>query len=444
MIPPETLPMHLMLAMMQSGFSLPGSNSWSANSNPWLDAWKPFLPKPINPIELGANAVLNKWQKLAEQNAQTLQNLLGVKAKPEPSAKAPENLGEYLPYFFDPNFLSSLSQQAMENTTGFVEGIQSYMGAKYERTEKKYRVLWKSGSARLLDLAPQATDAVAIFCIPSLINKSYVLDLYPGASLVEYFVEQGYRPLILDWGTPSESEGEFNCGDYITAYAIPALQALRENHDGPIALLGYCMGGVFAVAIAQLAAFLCDALILLATPWDFSAKDTPRVLLDPNAQLMLRGWVSNMNPVPNYVTQTMFHMINPWHVQKKYSAYPTLNAEERKHFLAVEQWVNDGVPLVQKVAAECFVDWPQGNKLATHQWKVGRKWIEPEAITCPTLCVIPEHDAIVPKGVAEPLAKMIRKSEVIYPKSGHVSMVVGKNAKKELWEPLHKWLSKRF
>jgi polyhydroxyalkanoate synthase len=444
MIPPETLPMHLMLAMMQSGLSLPGSNSWSTPSNPWLDAMMPWLPKPQNPIEAGTNALLNEWQKLADQNAQAMQNMLGVKPKENPSAKAPENLGEYLPYFFDPNFLNSLSQQAMQNTTGFVEGIQAYMGAKYERTEKKYRVLWKSGSARLLDLAPQATDAVAIFCIPSLINKSYVLDLYPGASLVEYLVEQGYRPLILDWGVPSEDEGNFSCGDYITAYAIPALQALRENHDGPIAVLGYCMGGVFAVAVAQLAAFLCDALILLATPWDFSAPDTPRVLLDPNAQLMLSGWVSSMNPVPNYVTQTMFHMINPWHVQKKYSAYPLLSPEEKKHFLAVEQWVNDGIPLVQNVAAECFVDWPHGNKLTNHQWKIGRKWVEPAAITCPTLCVIPEHDAIVPKGVAEPLTKMIRKCDVIYPQSGHVSMVVGKNAKKELWEPINKWLAKRF
>jgi polyhydroxyalkanoate synthase len=58
--------------------------------------------------------------------------------------------------------------------------------------------------------------------------------------------------------------------------------------------------------------------------------------------------------------------------------------------------------------------------------------------------VIPEHDAIVPKGVAEPLAKMLRKADIITPKSGHVSMVVGKNAKKELWEPMVKWLEKRF
>jgi polyhydroxyalkanoate synthase len=430
--------------MMQSGFSMPASNAWSGSSNDWLNGWMRFMPRLEHPVETQTKAMLSEWQKLGDQNAEMLQNLLGVKPPPAKSANPFEDLGEYLPFFFDPNFLTSLSEQAVQNTTGFIEGIQSYMDASYERPEKKYRVLWKSGSARLLDLAPQATDGLAILCIPSLINKFYVLDLYPEASFVEYLVAQGYRPLILDWGTPDTEEMNFSCGDYISAYAIPALQALREHHDGPIAVLGYCMGGVFAVAVAQLAAFLVDALILLATPWDFSAEDTPRVLLDPNAQMMLRGTIQSMNPVPNVVTQTMFHLINPWHVQKKYSQYPLLSPEEKKHFLAVEQWVNDGVPLTQNVAEECFVDWPHGNILANHQWKIGRKWIEPEAITCPTLCVIPEHDAIVPKGVAEPLAKMIHKADIIYPKSGHVSMVVGKNAKKELWEPMSKWLGKRF
>ncbi|MBN8543167.1 MAG: alpha/beta fold hydrolase [Alphaproteobacteria bacterium] len=430
MIPPETLPMHLLMAMMQSGFSTGASNAWSGSSNDWLNSWMKFMPRLEHPVETQTKALLSEWQNLAEQNAQLLKSLLG---KNDNSSA-----------FFDPQFLQSLSEQAAQQTTGFLEGIQSYMGASYERPEKKYRVLWKKGSARLLDLAPQETDGVAILCIPSLINKFYVLDLYPEASFAEYLVSQGYRPLILDWCIPSDAEMDFSCADYISAYAIPALQTLRENHDGPIALLGYCMGGVFAVAMAQLAAFLVDALLLLATPWDFSAEDTPRILLEPSAQMMLRNSIASMNPVPNVIVQTMFHLINPWHVQKKYSAYPLLSAEEKKHFLAVEQWVNDGVPLTQKVAEECLVDWPQGNMLASHQWKIGRKWIEPESIKCPTLCVIPEHDAIVPKRVAEPLAKMIRKSDVMYPKSGHVSMVAGKNAKKELWEPLAKWLAKRF
>lgn len=204
------------------------------------------------------------------------------------------------------------------------------------------------------------------------------------------------------------------------------------------------MGGIFSVAMAQLAALFVDALVLLATPWDFSAKDTPKVLLEPTTQLMLRQWIGMMNPVPNMVTQTVFHLIDPWRVQEKYSRFPSLDAQARQHFLAVEQWVNDGVPLAQAVAQECFVDWPQGNILANHQWKVGRRWIEPASITCPTLAVVPEKDLIVPKGCALPLTKQIKRCEVLTPHAGHVSMVVGSRAKEEMWQPVAHWLKKKF
>ena len=137
-------------------------------------------------------------------------------------------------------------------------------------------------------------------------------------------------------------------------------------------------------------------------------------------------------------------MIDPFRVQEKYSRYPFLTGAEKQHFLAVEQWVNDGVPLTRPVAEECLVDWPQGNILASHQWKIGRKWIEPESIKAPTLAVIPTRDRIVPQGCAIPLAASLPRCEVIEPDTGHVGMVVGARAKKLMWEPVAAWINKRF
>ena len=422
MIPPDTLPMHLMLALMQAGIWNGASHGWSNNSQDWWNVWTPFLPRPRHPLEAQTSALLDQWQSLVAGQSEALKNLLGQ----------------------NPEFFQALTQESGQQTREFLEGVAAYTSAQYQRPEKKYRVLWQQGSARLLDLAPEAVDAVAVLMVPSLINKFYVLDLYPGASLAEYLAAQGYRPLMLDWGSPGAAEEDFTTGDYITAYAIPALQALRAAHEGPITLAGYCMGGIFAVAMAQLASFLVDGLILLATPWDFAAEDTPRVLLDPSAQTMLRSVIRGMNPVPPIVTQTLFHLINPWHVQKKYAKFLTTTGAARKHFLAVEAWVNDGVPLTQNVAEECFVDWPQGNILARQQWKVGRRWIAPESIPCPALALIPKHDMIVPVGTARPLTRLLARCDVRMPESGHVSMVVGSQARKECWEPVAGWLEEKF
>ena len=487
---PENLPMHLMLAMMQSGAWNGASMPWSASLQPSMHNFFPWLPKPKTPLEQGAEAMQNLWQNAGDQwqaaSEQWLKNLSPAPEKSQPwerksePASSPrrrgplsppeqaspeipafagmtsggpgmkeftamsETLAQSFADFLNPDFLTSLSTQAYNQSTGFLQGLQAYLASDYERPEKLYNILWERGSAQLLDLAPKRRDAVAVLCIPSLINRSTILDLTPETSFVEHLKAQGMRPLILDWGTPGDDETDFTTADYITAYALSALQTLREEHDGPIALLGYCMGGVFATAMAQLAPLFVDGLILLATPWDFASADTPRILLDPAAQLMLRQWIGASNPVPPLVMQTMFHLIDPWRVQEKYQRYPTLNAAQKQHFLAVEHWVNDGVPLAQATALECFVDWPQGNILSQHQWKIGRRWIEPESIKTPVLAVIPTRDLIVPLGCAMPLAEQLPRCDIITPDTGHISMIVGSRAKALMWDPVVAWIAGKF
>lgn len=432
----------------------------------------PDWMRPKSPLEQSTDAMFDLWQQLSTQLSEAASQWLSVNLQSgeASSASSPRRRGsswtqaqeskgmpafagmpkdnttlaDFALAFFDPGFVSALAEQTSAQSQRFMEGVQAYMQSDYEPAAMDYKVIWKRGSARLLDLDPKNTDGLAVLLVPSLINRAHVLDLTPERSFAQYLKSQGLRPLILDWGTPGSAEEQFSCGDYINGYAVPALQELREKHEGPIALVGYCMGGIFTVAMTQLAQLYVDALVLLATPWDFSAPETPRVLLDPATQLMLRQWIGLMNPVPSTVTQTIFHLIDPWRVQEKYMRFPDLTEAEKQHFLAVEQWVNDGVPLAQKVAEECFTDWPQGNILANHQWKIGRKWIEPSAITCPTLAVIPKNDLIVPMGCALPLTQEIKRCEVITPDAGHVSMVVGSKARAQVWEPVAKWLKKRF
>jgi len=458
--------MHLMLAMMQSGI-LP------AASTPWSNSFVNFMPdwmRPKSPLEQMGEQMQSQWQKLNEPFQQLSEQWLSAnpwlrqseesnapfpRRQESPSTHTPASseipafagmteFSDFFADFFNPEFMQSLSSEAVNRSTGFMQGIQAYLASDYERPAKEYDVLWSRGSARLLDVAPDATEGVAVLCVPSLINTSTILDLYPDVSFVEFLKQRGFRPLILDWGSPNEDECDFSMADYISFYALDALHTLRENHDGPIALLGYCMGGIFTTAMAQLAAREVDAMVLLATPWDFSSTDTPTVLLAPSTHATLRHWINTQYPVQPLITQTIFHLIDPWRVQEKFSRYPSLSDAEKKHFLAVEQWVNDGVPLANKVAEECFVDWPQGNILAKHQWKVGRRWIEPAQITCPTLAIIPTKDAIVPKGCALPLTKLLKRCDTLMPECGHVSMVVGKNARKMMWEPVAEWLEGKF
>ncbi|MFZ8258195.1 hypothetical protein ACO1KT_14900, partial [Staphylococcus aureus] len=62
------------------------------------------------------------------------------------SKKAPEQDSTPFAEFFDPEFIASLTQQATESSTAFIEGIGAYIASDYTPPERSYDVLWQRGS----------------------------------------------------------------------------------------------------------------------------------------------------------------------------------------------------------------------------------------------------------------------------------------------------------
>lgn len=318
-----------------------------------------------------------------------------------------------------------------------LEGVEAYQDSDIEVEETPHDVIWQKGAARLLDYSGDA-DAPAVLCIPSLINKYYILDLYPERSLIAYLLVHGFRPLVLDWGEPSAREKTYDCGDYVQYLAADAFNTLKREHRAPIHLLGYCMGGVLALGLAQMVDVA--SLSLLATPWDYHAVETLARQTEPDAIAKLDALLRDQDTVPAAWTQSLFHLLNPWHFQEKFERFKSMSDEQQYHFVAVEAWVNDGIPLARKVARECFISWPVNNALAMGRWKIKSAIIDPATLTCPVFIAAPADDKIVPLPCAMALANLIPHAHTITPSCGHVSMVVGTHAKKQLWQPLVKWL----
>ena len=115
-------------------------------------------------------------------------------------------------------------------------------------------------------------------------------------------------------------------------------------------------------------------------------------------------------------------------------------SDEAEAFVALEDWLNDGVALAAPVARECLLGWYGDNTPARGVWRVAGEAIDPTRIELPTLVAIPESDRIVPPQSAQALARAIPGAEVLEPASGHIGMVVGRRAEKGLWRPLGDWL----
>jgi poly(3-hydroxyalkanoate) synthetase len=137
----------------------------------------------------------------------------------------------------------------------------------------------------------------------------------------------------------------------------------------------------------------------------------------------------------------LFYASNPWVFHDKFRKFADAPADARrmKDFLAIEQWVNDGVPMTQALARECLIDWVQHNAPARDAWTVGGERIRPEAIRCPVFVAAPQGDRIVPAGCALPLAARLKYATLVAPSSGHVGMMVGHRRQAEFWKPFAAW-----
>lgn len=343
-------------------------------------------------------------------------------------------------------FEKALQNEVQNHAADVISGIKRYCNTAYKREVPEPPSIWQKGAARLLDYGINATTAhngAVVLFIPSLINRYYILDLEEERSLLRFLASEGHYPLVLDWGKPADTEKDYNCEDYIAHILIPAIKYLAEKTGGKIALAGYCMGGVLSLAAAHIAVKHVGALALLATPWNFHCDNFKPLILDDAYKQKMAEILASGDTVPAEIIQALFYLTDPWVFEQKFKRFASLEEHGRaaKDFIALEHWVNDGVPMTSRMAHDCLIDWAQENQLAVGGWQIANKIINPKELKLPTFIAMPKNDHVVPFDCALPLAKAIKHAKIIYPAAGHVSMIVGSQAKRELWQPLSHWLA---
>ena len=334
--------------------------------------------------------------------------------------------------FADSAFLHAATSAGLNEFQTWLSGVEAYQNAPPYTPMPSVLSVWQSGSTQVFDYTTASTgnpDTV-IIVLPSLINKSTVLDLLPDVSLLRTMA-QHHAVWLLDWGMPAADERTFAVDDYITQRVLPVIGEARARHK-KVLLLGYCMGGLMALAGA--ACTKVDGLMLLATPWDFYAYPMPaRVGL---AQLAagFQPWLQAGHPMTIDMLQMMFALLQPMAVFDKFKKVARDGCDAT--FAALEDWLNDGVELPAKVAQTCLMDWFQNNSTYAGDWSVGGQAVHPQTITAPALLMVPDNDRIVPAAAALPLADFIPNTELRRVLLGHVGMIVSRAGQKTVWPQL--------
>lgn len=326
-------------------------------------------------------------------------------------------------------------------------------GARAETGQTPKEVVWTKNKARLYRYLPTAGKRfpVPILLVYALINRPYVLDLIPGNSFVEYLVGQGFDVYLLDWGIPGDEDSALAFEHYVLDYLPRAVRkVLRTSQAEELTLFGYCMGGTMS---AMYAALFPDRplrnLVLLTSPVDFAPEHlglmgrwTSEQYFDPDRVVAAFG------NVPAELIDTSMRMLKP--VANYVGTYVTMWERLRQGkpmgtWLAMNKWVNDGVPLAGAAFRQWIRDFYQQNKLVKGELALRGRRVDLANITCPVLSIAGKKDHICTPPQAEAVLKLIasQDKEWLLLDAGHVGLLTGAEARKDLWPRVRGWLAPR-
>jgi len=303
------------------------------------------------------------------------------------------------------------------------------------------------GGARLYRFRGSApARGVPLLLVPSLINRWYVLDLRPGASLVEALVAAGIDTWLLDWGTPEPEDRYLDWDAVLRRLGRATRRVQRETGAARLGLLGYCMGGTLTAIHAAQHPDTLAALITLAAPIDFARGGRLRDMVDP--RWFDADAIADAGNVAPSQMQAGFTALRPTLELAKLVSTPelALDPKSREAFLALEAWAGDNIAFPAAAYRRYIAEMYQDNQLVAGTHRANGRAAPLSAITCPTLVITASRDAICPPPAATALLSLIgsHDTETIQVPGGHVGAVVGSKAARDMYPALVRWLQPRL
>lgn len=318
-----------------------------------------------------------------------------------------------------------------------------------ELAQTPYDVIYREDRVTLKHYRP--TNGVAyrtpLLVVYALINRETMLDLQPGRSVVERFLESGIDLYMIDWGYPTRKDRFLGFDDHINGYMDNVVEVIRERTGADqINLMGICMGGTFCVIYSALHPEKIRNLVTTVTPTNF---DTDKGLL--------HVWMKHMDvdrvvdAFGNLSADIMnfgFLLLNPARLMiDKYVGFMENmdNKQFVENFLRMEKWIFDSPDLPGEVFRQFIKDCYQQNKLIRSELEVGGRRVDLKRITMPVLNIYGRFDHLVPPEACEQLTRHVGSvdTEDLCLDTGHIGIYVSSKCQREFAPKIAAWLRAR-
>jgi len=318
-----------------------------------------------------------------------------------------------------------------------------------EIAKTPYEVVYEEDRVKLKHYKPvtEAKMKTPLLVVYALINRETMLDLQPGRSVVQTFLNEGIDLYMIDWGYPTRKDKYLTIDDHVNGYMDNIMDFICRRHNLPgINLMGICMGGTFSVIYSALHPEKVKNLITTVAPTNF---DTDQGLLHIwmktiDADRMVDAFGNVFGDLMNIG----FLLLNPARlvIDKYTSFFENMgNKEFVENFVRMEKWIFDSPDVPGETFRQFVKDCYQKNLLIQSKMEVGGRRVDLQKITMPLLNIYGRLDHLVPPGACELLTSRVgsKDSEDVCIDTGHIGIYVSSKSQMQFAPKIIEWLKQR-
>ncbi|OQY59761.1 MAG: class III poly(R)-hydroxyalkanoic acid synthase subunit PhaC [Desulfobacteraceae bacterium 4572_88] len=311
-----------------------------------------------------------------------------------------------------------------------------------------YDIIYEEDRVRLKYYkAPEKQHSTPLLVVYALINRETMLDLQPGRSVVQTFLDHGLDVYMIDWGYPTRKDQYVTIDDHVNGYMDNIVDIIRKRCGLPrINLMGICMGGAFSVMYSALHPEKIKNLVTTVTPTNF---DTDKGLLHiwmKNTDAYRMG--DTYGNMPGDVMNLGFLLLNPARLMldKYVSFFENMdNKAFVENFIRMEKWIFDSPDIPAATFRQFITDCYKKNLLIQNKMELNGKRVNLKNITMPLLNFYGRYDHLVPPEACELLTQAVGSTDTedICLKTGHIGIYVSSKCQREFAPKILQWLKER-
>jgi len=294
--------------------------------------------------------------------------------------------------------------------------------------------------------------AVPLLLVFALINRPEIFDLRPGSSLVEYLISEGFDVFLVDWGYPDEEDADTGLEEYVCDELDWAVrETLRASGAEELSLMGWCIG-------ATLCAMYCGLdrgvertavrnLALLTMPIDGRGGTYANWVGNEDFDVdgVSELWGSVPGGAIDFANKMMKPVTNFWTTYRRLWEGVQEGTARPEAYQSMAKWVADNPPFAGRAWREWIRLMYRDAGLLRGTVRLRGRLVDLRRIDQNVLVITAGADHIAPRPGTMPFFDLIASEDVEHfdRPGGHIGLVAGSAARKELWPGIAEWLAQR-